>query len=168
MSTITETIEVDVPVRTAYDQWTQFEEFPRFMDGVEEVQQLDDEHLRWKASIAGVAREWNSTIVRQEPDQVIAWDGFGGPDNAGMVEFRPVADERTAVTVTMEWEPQGAVEKAGDALGIVSGRIEGDLERFKRFIEERGMPTGGWRGRIEGGRTTGNGDRMPGTTADIG
>jgi uncharacterized membrane protein len=142
------------------------------MEGVEQVQQLDDERLRWKASIAGVEREWDSTIVRQEPDHVIAWDGFGGPDNAGMVEFRPVAQDRTAVTVTMEWEPEGAVEKLGDALGIVSGRIEGDLQRFKGFIEERGMPTGGWRGEIEGGQRTDGGSgtsgAVSGTTSDIG
>ena len=173
MERITHTVEVDVPVTAAYDQWTQFEEFPRFMEGVEEVVQLGDERLRWKASIAGVEREWESTIVRQEPDEAIAWDGFGGPNNAGMVQFRPLAPERSAVTVTLEWEPEGAVEKVGDALGIVSGRIEGDLQRFKAFIEERGMPTGGWRGRIEGGERTdtagsGTSSGVSGTTADIG
>ena len=173
MERITHTVEVDVPVTAAYDQWTQFEEFPRFMEGVEEVVQLGDERLRWKASIAGVEREWDSTIVRQEPDEAIAWDGFGGPNNAGMVQFRPLGPERSAVTVTLEWEPEGVVEKVGDALGIVSGRIEGDLQRFKAFIEERGMPTGGWRGRIEGGERTdtagsGTSSGVSGTTADIG
>jgi uncharacterized membrane protein len=168
MERISHTVEVDVPVTAAYDQWTQFEEFPRFMSGVEKVEQLDDEHLRWHAKIAGVEREWDSTIVRQEPDQVIAWDGFGGPDNAGMVEFRPVADTKTAVTVTMEWEPEGAVEKAADALGIVSGRVEGDLERFKGYIEERGAATGAWRGRIEGSQTQPPTGGVSGTTSDLG
>ena len=148
MERISHTVAVDVPVTAAYDQWTQFEDFPRFMEGVEQVVQVDDATTRWQGSIAGVTREWDARITQQEPDRLIAWDGFGGPDNRGLVEFRPLAATATEVTVTMEWEPEGAMEKLGDALGIVSGRIEGDLQRFKGFIEERGVPTGGWRGQI--------------------
>ncbi|HEX6132302.1 MAG TPA: SRPBCC family protein [Actinomycetota bacterium] len=167
MERIQHSVEVDVPVTAAYDQWTQFEDFPRFMEGVERVQQIDDARLHWVASVGGVSREWDATIVRQEPDRAIAWDGFGGPDNAGMVEFEPLGTDRSRVTVTMDWEPEGAVEKLGDALGIVSGRIEGDLARFKTFIEERRVPTGAWRGRIPedtaGGTTAGT----TGTTGDL-
>jgi uncharacterized membrane protein len=152
MDKIQHSVEVDVPVSAAYNQWTQFEDFPRFMEGAESVTQIDDTTTHWVAEIAGVRREWDAKIVRQEPDRVIAWDGFTGPDNAGMVEFQPIGSEGTRVTVTVDWEPQGAIESVGDALGIVSRRIETDVERFKEYIESREMSTGAWRGRIEGGQ----------------
>jgi len=148
---IEHSVEVDVPVSAAYNQWTQFEEFPQFMDGVESVTQIDDATTHWVAQVAGVKREWDARIVRQEPDRVIAWDGFGGPDNAGMVQFDPAGGDKTRVTVTVDWEPTSAVESVGDALGIVSRRVEKDVGRFKEFIESREVPTGAWRGRIEGG-----------------
>jgi uncharacterized membrane protein len=153
METIQRSIEVDVPVRTAYNQWTQFEEFPRFMEGVERLEQLDDQTLHWVAEIAGVRKEWDAKIVRQEPDREIAWAGFGEPDNEGSVRFEPLDENRTNVTVSMGYDPEGFVEKAGDALGIVGRRVDGDLARFKDMIESRGTETGAWRGRIAEGGT---------------
>jgi uncharacterized membrane protein len=147
METIEKTVEVDRPVSTVYNQWTQFEEFPRFMDGVEQVTQLSDARQRWEAQIMGVRRDWEAEITRQEPDRLIEWVGFGGEGNTGTIMFDPVGD-RTRVTLRMGWEPSGMVEKAGDALDIVDRRIEGDLERFKEFIEERGTETGAWRGEV--------------------
>jgi uncharacterized membrane protein len=148
MERIERTVEVDVPVRTAYNQWTQFEEFPRFMEGVEQVQQLDDRRLHWVAEVAGARKEWDAEIVRQEPDTEIRWLGFGEPDNEGAVRFEPLGADRTRVTVSMGIEPEGVVEKAGAALGVVGRRIDNDLERFKDMIEGRGAETGAWRGRI--------------------
>ena len=147
MSTIEQSIEVQVPVRTAYNQWTQFEEFPRFMEGVEEVKQLDDQRLHWKASIAGQTREWEAKITEQEPDQRISWYGVG-TTNAGVVSFHRIDDNTSKVMLQIEFEPEDFMEKAGDALGIVKSRTKGDLERFKKFIEERGRETGAWRGEI--------------------
>jgi uncharacterized membrane protein len=147
METIEKTVEVDRPVSTVYNQWTQFEEFPRFMDGVEQVTQLSDARQRWEAQIMGVRRDWEAEITRQEPDRLIEWVGFGGEGNTGTITFDPIGD-RTRVTLRMGWEPSGMVEKAGDALNIVDRRIEGDLERFKEFIEERGTETGAWRGEV--------------------
>jgi uncharacterized membrane protein len=148
MERIERTVEVDVPVRMAYNQWTQFEEFPRFMEGVEQVQQLDDRRLHWVAEVAGTRKEWDAEIVRQEPDTEIRWLGFGEPDNKGAVRFEPLGADRTRVTVSMGIEPEGVVEKAGAALGVVGRRIDDDLERFKEIIEGRGAETGAWRGRI--------------------
>ena len=148
MSTIQKSIEVDVPVRTAYDQWTQFESFPRFMEGVESVRQLDDKHLHWKAEIAGVTREWDAEIVDQTPDQQITWRSLDGTDNMGTVLFKP-AEHGTEVTLRLDYHPEGFVEKAGDVLQIVNRRVGGDLERFKDYVEHRGAETGGWRGEIK-------------------
>jgi uncharacterized membrane protein len=153
MEKIERSIEVDVPVRTAYNQWTQFEEFPRFMEGVERVQQLDDTTLRWEAEIAGVHKEWDAKIVRQEPDQEIRWMGFGEADNEGAVTFAPLDQDRTRLTVSMNIEPEGVAETVGTKLGIVGNRVEGDLERFKQLIEERGTETGAWRGSVPGSGT---------------
>jgi uncharacterized membrane protein len=153
MERIERSVEVDVPVRTAYDRWTRFEEFPRFMKGVERVDQLDDNTLHWIVEIGGVRKEWDAKIVRQEPDREIRWVGFGQPDNEGAVTFEPSGSERTRVTVSMGFEPEGLVEKAGDALGIVAARVEGDVQRFKDMIEERSTETGAWRGRIAQGGT---------------
>lgn len=144
-------IRVDVPVRTAYDQWTQFEEFPRFMEGVERVEQLDDSHMHWRAKIGGQSVEWDARVVDQEPDSRISWRSEDGVYNAGTVSFTPDGPGRTQVTLRMEFEPEGVLQKTGDALGFVSKRVEGDLKRFKEFIEKRGQPTGSWRGRIRDG-----------------
>ncbi|WGX94957.1 SRPBCC family protein [Nocardioides sp. L-11A] len=152
MSTIEKSVTVDVPVRTAYDQWTQFETFPSFMEGVEEVRQLDPTHLHWRAEIGGVRREWDAEIVDQTPDERITWRALDGTRNDGTVSFAP--DElgsSTRVTLRMEFEPEGIVEKAGDVLNIVDRRTAGDLERFKSFIEARGTETGGWRGEVRPG-----------------
>lgn len=153
MSTIEETIEVGVPVRAAYDQWTQFEEFPRFMEGVEEVRQTDETHLHWRASIAGDTQEWDAEITEQVPDHVIAWRATGGYRNAGAVHFEPVAGDRTRIHLQLDHEPEGAMEKIGDWLGMAGRRAKNDLERFREMIESRGTPTGGWRGEVHGGRT---------------
>jgi uncharacterized membrane protein len=139
-------IVVDRPVTTVYNQWTQFEEFPQFMEGVERVVQLDDRRLHWVAEIAGTRREWDAEIVDQEPDRRIAWRSIDGTPNGGVVTFEPEGD-RTRVNLDLDVEPQGAVEKIGDKLGFVSKQAEGDLKRFKEFIESRGTETGAWRGR---------------------
>jgi uncharacterized membrane protein len=149
MKRVERSIDVEVPVRTAYNQWTQFEEFPRFMEGVESVRQIDDSTVHWKAKVAGKQKEWDAHITEQTPEQVIAWEGFGDPDNLGRVLFEPNdGGARTKVSVAVDYEPKGAVEKAGDALGLLDRRIQGDLERFKEFIESRGAETGAWRGEI--------------------
>lgn len=148
MPTIEKSIVVKVPVRTAYNQWTQFEEFPKFMDGVREVRQLDDKHLYWRAEIGGKEKEWEAEITEQVPDKRIAWHSTKGASNAGIVTFQRLSNTDTRVTVQMEYETQGAVENVGDLAGAVSRQVEGDLERFKRFIEQRGQETGAWRGEI--------------------
>ena len=151
MSTVTEFVDVNVPVRTAYNQWTQFEEFPRFMEGVEEVRQIDDKTLEWHASIAGNDERWTAEIVEQKPDECVMWRSTSGVRVTGDVDFERVDDSRTRVTLTMDWEPDSAVQSVGDALGFDDRRVKGDLERFKEFIESRGQETGGWRGEIEQG-----------------
>lgn len=153
MSTIEKSIDVNVPLRTAYNQWTQFEEFPRFMEGIEEVRQIDDSHLRWRAEIAGKLKEWDAEIVDQIPDQRIAWRSVAGATNAGTVNFTPLAENQTRITVQMVYDPEGFVENVGDALGVADRRVAGDLERFKEFIESRGQETGAWRGSIDDSHT---------------
>jgi uncharacterized membrane protein len=149
MKTIERTIEVGAPVRTVYNQWTQFEEFPRFMEGVESVSQITDSTVHWVAEIGGKRKEWDARITEQVPDQVIAWEGFGDADNRGRVLFEPAdGGGRTKVSVAIDYEPEGAMEAAGDALGVVGRRIEGDLERFREFVEARGAETGAWRGEV--------------------
>jgi uncharacterized membrane protein len=148
MSTVEKSIEVNLPVRTVYDQWTQFEEFPRFMEGVEQVVQLDDTHLHWVAEIGGAKREWDAEITEQVPDQRIAWRSLGGETNAGVVTFQSQGADSTQVTLAIDFEPDDFVEKVGDALGLVSKRTEGDLKRFKEYIESRGVETGAWRGEV--------------------
>lgn len=149
MSENLESIDVDVPVRTAYDQWTQFESFPNFMEGVESVEQLDDTTLEWKASIAGIKKEWRARITEQTPDQRIAWTATDGATNAGVVTFHRLDDHKCRVALQLDVQPDGPIESAGDALGFVQRRAKGDLERFKKFIEERGNATGAWRGAVE-------------------
>jgi uncharacterized membrane protein len=149
MATVEKSIDVKVPVRTAYNQWTQFEEFPRFMEGVKEVRQVDDTRLHWVADVAGNTQEWDARITEQSPDQRVAWTTESGTMNAGVVTFHKLDPESTRVMLQIEYEPEGFVETVGDALGFVSRRIEGDLGRFKEFIEERGRETGAWRGEVE-------------------
>ena len=149
MSIIEESIEVKVPVSTAYNQWTQFEEFPRFMEGVEKVIQQDDTRLHWVVEIAGQTREYDATITEQTPDQRIAWRADGEATNAGVVTFHRISDDTTRIMLQLEYEPDGVIEKAGDIVGIVKGRVKGDLKRFKDFIESRGSETGAWRGEVE-------------------
>ncbi|MCU1677324.1 MAG: cyclase [Frankiales bacterium] len=150
MSTITKAVEVAVPVRTAYDQWTQFERFPQFMEGIESVRQVDDKTLHWTAKIAGVSREWDAQIVQQVPDQIIAWRSLAGTKNDGVVDFLPGSGERTTtVTVTIEYEPSDTAEKLADWLNIVDRRVAGDLERFKNLIEGQGRAEGAWRGEVK-------------------
>jgi len=151
MARIEKQIEVDVPVRTAYNQWTQFEEFPEFMEGIQEVRQLDETRLHWTAAIAGRQKEWDARITEQVPDERVAWVSESGAQNDGIVEFRPIGPDRTLVSVAMDFEPEGLVENVGNAFGIASGRIEGDLGRFKEFIETRGVESGAWRGQIQDG-----------------
>ncbi len=145
-------IEVNVPVRTAYNQWTQFEEFPRFMQGVEEVRQLDNQRLYWRAEIGGKTKEWEAEIVEQTPDQRVAWRNTTGAPNGGVVSFHPIDANRTHVTLQLDYEPEGVIESVGSALGFVSGRVEGDLQRFKEYIEARGVESGAWRGEVHGGQ----------------
>lgn len=154
MDTITSVIEVDVPLQTAYDQWTQFEEFPRFMGGVEQVTQLDEKRTRWVTSIGGVSREFEAEVLVQRPDQGVSWRSTDGPTHAGRVTFVPLDDSRTEVTLAMDWQPEGLLERAGDALGIVEGQAKKDLRSFKEFIEERGTATGSWRGHVDTGSTS--------------
>jgi uncharacterized membrane protein len=151
---IAESIEVDVPVRTAYDQWTQFEEFPRFMDGVEEVRQLDDTLLHWVSTVGGRRAEWDAKIVEQHPDRQITWVSEDGRTTRGTVSFEEVAPSKTRIELSMSYRTTGLRELAGSAAGIDARRVRGDLERFKTFIEERGTATGAWRGDVSAGSET--------------
>lgn len=154
MSTIEHSIDVEVPVRTAYNQWTQFEEFPRFMEGVEEVRQLDDTHLRWRTKIAGREKEFEAEITEQRPDERIAWTSTEGADQAGVVTFHRVDDGLTRIMLQLDAEPEGPVEKAGDALGVLKHRVKGNLERFKELVERRGHESGAWRGEVDQSATS--------------
>ncbi len=149
MATIEKSIEVSVPVRTAYNQWTQFEEFPRFMEGVKSVRQMDDTRLHWCAEIGGKEEEWDAEIAEQTPDQRVAWRSTTGARNAGVVTFHHLGDNKTRVMLQMEYDPEGITENVGDKLGFVGRRVQGDLERFKELIEERGTETGAWRGEVK-------------------
>ena len=149
MSKIMEAVDVAVPVRTAYDQWTQFETFPSFMEGVKSVRQLDDTTLEWVADVAGREKRWQAKITEQEPDQRIAWTATEGAHNAGVVTFHRLGEGESRVTLQLDVDPEGPIENVGDALGLVKGRVKGDMERFKTFIEKRGTETGAWRGTVD-------------------
>jgi uncharacterized membrane protein len=152
MSTVKESVEVEVPVHTAYNQWTQFEEFPKFMEGVEEVRQLDDLHNHWVTKIGGVHREFDTEIVDQLPDERIAWRTVGGDtQQMGMVHFRRLDDTHTRVELVMDVEPSGAAEKTAAMTGMIDRRVKGDMRRFKEYIEQRGGESGSWRGRVTPG-----------------
>ena len=152
MAKIEKDIVVDVPVKVAYDQWTQFESFPEFMEGVKEVVQLDEKRLRWCAEVAGKDEEWEAEITDQVPDRHIAWRSVTGAPNAGSVTFQPAGDGKTKVMLELMYEPRDAAEKVGDALGFLERQVSADLKRFKEFIETHGAPTGAWRGEVRGGQ----------------
>ncbi len=147
MATVEKSIDVNVPAQVAYDQWTEFEEFPVFMEGVKEARQLDDTHLHWCADIGGVEKEWDAEITEQIPDRRIAWHSVSGAANGGIVSFQGAGNE-IHIQARMDYDPKGLVENAGDAMGFVSRRVEGDLERFKDFLESRDRETGAWRGTV--------------------
>ncbi|SDC87367.1 SRPBCC family protein [Actinokineospora iranica] len=150
MSTITESVDVAVPVSTAYNQWTQFETFPRFMEGVEEIRQLDATHTHWVTKIGGVTREFDAKITEQIPDERVAWHSEGKPDHGGVVTFHRLDEKTTRVTAQMEIDPEGFAENVADKVGILNHRVKGDMKRFKEFIEERGgRETGAWRGEVD-------------------
>jgi uncharacterized membrane protein len=149
VSNIEESVDVDVPVRTAYNQWTQFEEFPRFMEGVERIEQRDETHLLWVVEIAGKTTEWDAEITEQHPDHRIAWKSTDGKPNAGVVTFHQLAPDKTRIMVQMDYDPEGIVETVGDKLGFAKRRLAGDLQRFKELIESRGVESGAWRGEVE-------------------
>jgi uncharacterized membrane protein len=150
MTTITESIDVDVPVTRAYNQWTQFESFPQFMEGVEEVRQLSDTKTHWVVKVAGSAREFDATITEQEPDERVAWRSEDGPNHAGVITFHRLGDDKSRVTAQMDIDPEGFVENVADKLGVLNLRVKGDLKNFKKFIESRGGDeTGAWRGDVD-------------------
>jgi uncharacterized membrane protein len=155
MPTIEDSIEVQVPVQQAYNQWTLFEEFPKFMEGIQSVQQLDDTHVQWVAEIRGESRQWTTEITEQQPDEKIAWKTIDGEvKNDGVVTFEQVGDRQTRVNVQMDVEGASTAENiGGDLLGIVKGQVHGDLERFKQVIENRDQETGAWRGAVHDGET---------------
>jgi uncharacterized membrane protein len=154
MATVNETIEVNAPIETVYNQWTQFEEFPKFMEGVESVTQLDDTRLHWVAEIAGKRHEWDATITDQKPESVIAWMATDGKENGGRIIFQDLGDGRTRVDVEMKYETEGLVENLGSKLGADDRRVKSDLERFKELVERRGAETGAWRGEVEAGQVS--------------
>ena len=153
MSTVEESVEVQVPLRTAYNQWTQFEEFPKFMEGIQSVQQLDDTHVQWVAEIGGKSRQWTTEITEQQPDKKVAWKTIDGEvKNDGAVSFEEIAGGQTRVNVEMDVEGESTAENvAGDLLGVVKSQVRGDLERFKQLIENRDDETGAWRGEVQEG-----------------
>jgi uncharacterized membrane protein len=149
VKTIEESIEIEVPVSTAYNQWTQFESFPEFMEGIERVEQKGDTRLHWVAKIGGVKREWDAEITEQHPDHRVAWKALEQDGPNGVVSFHKLDDSRTKVMVQMEYDPEGVKESVGSVIGLDSRRVQNDLESFKDFIESRGSETGAWRGDVD-------------------
>jgi uncharacterized membrane protein len=154
---VLESIDVNVPVSTAYNQWTQFESFPKFMEGVERIDQLSPTKTHWVTKIAGVTREFDAETTEQHPDERVAWTTENGTHQSGVVTFHRISDTTTRVTLQLDHDPQGFLEKAGDALGIVQRRVRGDLKNFKSFIEARGVEEGGWRGDVDAPPQSGTG-----------
>jgi len=149
MHTITNDIDLDLPIRTVYDQWTQFEDFPAFMSGVDEVQQLDDTTMHWKVHVGGVERGFDTEITEQLPDERIAWKSTSGPRHAGVVTFHRLNDEQTRVRLQLDWDPEGFVEKVGAALQLDDAQVASDLREFARLMETNGFATGAWRGTVD-------------------
>ncbi len=152
MERVERSVEVNCPLRTVYNQWTQFEEFPRFMSGVKEVKQLDDTHVHWHAEIMGVDKEWDAEITEQIPDRRISWRSTSGDENAGTVRFEPLSGDRTLVRLALGYEPQGLMAHTGDALASFTAHIETTMQEFKSYIEQRQIEDGAWRGEVHGGR----------------
>jgi uncharacterized membrane protein len=148
MASVTESVDVNVPVSIAYNQWTQFESFPHFMGGVERIDQLNDTHLHWVTSIGGTTREFDAEITEQRPDERVAWRSTDGTTHAGVVTFHRLDHARSRVTAQIEWQPEGLVEKVGTVAGVDDRQVRSDLARFKDFIEQRGTETGAWRGEV--------------------
>jgi uncharacterized membrane protein len=148
MATIEQSIDVEVPISTVYNQWTQFEEFPKFMDGVEEVRQIDDRRMHWVTEFGGTRHEWDAEITEQKPEERVAWRNADGKDNAGVVTFHKLDEDKTRVMVQMDWAPEGVKEKLGSALNFDVRRVQADLARFKELIESRGDESGAWRGEV--------------------
>ena len=167
MSRIIEDIEVAVPVHVAYGQWTRFESFPNFMAGVDRVVQVDDKTLEWTATVAGVVKHWQAEIVEQQPDDLVAWRSTEGQHNDGLVRFERLGPDRTRVILQLDVDPEGFVERAADALGVVERRVRGDLERFRDFIESRSEPTGASLGTLSGGRAEDDDDDETTTLAGV-
>jgi uncharacterized membrane protein len=149
MTSVTESVDVDVDISTAYNQWTQFESFPEFMNGVQSIRQVDDTRTHWRTSIGGVEREFDTEITEQHPDERVAWKSTDGTSHAGVVTFHRLGDNQTRVTAQIDWQPDSVVEKVGAALGVDDRQVESDLRRFKTFIEKRGAETGAWRGNVD-------------------
>jgi uncharacterized membrane protein len=149
MSTVVESVDVAVPVRTAYNQWTQFEQFPSFMDGVEQVRQVTEELTHWVVEIGGAKREFDAKITEQHPDERVAWASLDGPRHAGVVTFHRLDETHTRVTAQMEIDPEGFVENVADKTGLLDRKVKGDMKRFKEFIESRGDESGAWRGEVD-------------------
>ena len=163
MSTkVEKSILVNVPVSVAYNQWTQFEDFPQFMGGITSVTQLSDDRLEWVAEIAGIRRRWEAKVLEQVPDRRVSWAATEGATNAGQVTFEDIGGGQTSVHLSLEYEPEGLVEKVGDKLNVVENQAEGDLDRFKAFIEAEGYASGAWRGSVN------DGTRVPGTVGTPG
>jgi uncharacterized membrane protein len=148
MASVTKSIDVHVPISTVYNQWTQFETFPEFMGGVDQITQLDDRRLHWKVTVGGQTREFDAEVTEQNPEERVAWKSIDGETHAGVVTFHKLADDETRVTVQLDWQPEGIVEKAGAAVGVDDHQVSSDLDRFKSFIEKRGSETGAWRGEV--------------------
>jgi uncharacterized membrane protein len=151
MSSVTQAVDVEVPISTVYNQWTQLESFPQFMGGVDSITQTDETHSRWSTSIGGQHREFDTKITEQHPDERVAWTSTDGTTHAGVVTFHRLGETTTRVTAQIDWQPEGIVEKAGSVLGFDDRQVKSDLERFKEFIESRGSETGGWRGDVPAG-----------------
>lgn len=149
MAQVLDSIDVNVPVTVAYNQWTQFESFPHFLSFVDEITQVSDTLTHWKVTIAGAQREFDAEITEQHPDERVAWNSVGGEVNhAGVVTFHRLSDTESRVTVQIDWEAAGIVEKVGAALGIDDHAIKSDLKNFKKFIEDAHAATGAWRGDV--------------------
>jgi uncharacterized membrane protein len=151
MTSVTESVDVEVPIAVVYNQWTQFESFPEFMGGVEQITQTDDQHTHWVTSIGGVHREFDTAVTEQHPEERVAWKSTDGTTHAGVITFHRLGESQTRVTAQIDWEPEGVVEKAGAVLGFDDRQVKSDLKRFKEFIESRGTETGGWRGDMPAG-----------------
>jgi uncharacterized membrane protein len=161
MATVQESIDVNVPLSQAYNQWTQFEDFPQFMSGVDAVQQLDDTTVHFQTTIGGLKRDYDARITSQDPDREVAWESLDSPRNAGVVRFSGLGPAETRVDVELSWEPGSAVEKIGAAVGLDSRQVAADLQRFKKFIESRDVETGAWRDRVSGGEAEGGAATEP-------